>query len=186
MKIYISIDPDSQDVLYPWKQCVYEQVEETVSAMSPLAENDVVPPFPSFSQDDTHSHYVTTVDNHRYFFEMLFYKLFFVYEPEDFAVVMNEEEWKGSKDTYHPTYQEYVKLAYAVGEKEYNKMCARVGMDKECAVKPSREYVYIGSYRANQTEPMSLPGLVFDTDWPDAASPLDDCMYPPRNDEENK
>ena len=176
MKIYISIDPESQDVIYPWKKNVYEQVEETVREMSPLSEKDTLP-FPSFSQDDTHSHYVTVLGR-RYFFEMLYYKLFFVYEPEDFAEIMSEEEWKESEDTYHPTYGEYVEHAYAVGQKAYNKMCARVGMDKHCAVKPSREYIYIGSYRANQTETLSLPELIFDKEAEDMEDyVLADCMY---------
>ena len=177
MKIYICIDPDSQDVVYPWKKNVYEQVKETVSAMSPQAENDMMPPFPSFFQDDTHSHYVT-VNNHRYFFEMLFYKLFFVYEPEDFADIMSEEEWKESEDTYHASYKEYVDHAYAVGRKEYNKMCARVGIDKNCAIRPPREYIYIGSYRENQPEPLSLPGLIYDKNFDEWANcVLADCMY---------
>ena len=45
-------------------------------------------------------------------------------------------------------------------------------------VEPSKEYVYIGSYRYRQEEPLTLPGLVFDPeDAEDDGEVLAECMF---------
>ena len=173
MKIYININEESRNVPYPWKKNVYEQVEETVAEMSPFNENsDEVPLFPSFCQDDVHSHFVT-VSNHRRYLDRLYYKLFFVYEPEDFIEdeVLDEESWKEYKennDTDYASYEEYrkaceenLKEEYSYGLKAYNQMCARVGMDKNQEVKAPQGYVYIGTCRAHKY-PTDLSGLVLE------------------------
>jgi len=83
MKIYITFPKSAANTAYPWKKFVYEQVEETVDLIRDYLYNIKTAPFPSFYQEDTHSHFVVRNGEH-YYFNQLMYKLFFVWEPADF------------------------------------------------------------------------------------------------------
>lgn len=136
---------------YPWSKFVKEQVRETVSNAGSFMFDTKF--YPMFFQEDTHSHFITAANGERFFPTWLKYELCFVWEYEDYD---NDDD--------------YMEVASA----------ADIYLDDdedEEKVTPPKEYVYLGSYRDGQSEPLELPGLVLDTKRAQWGQFLADCMF---------
>lgn len=133
MKIYMKVKKDiAYNLVYPWNSYIKEQVREIVSQAHHFMFDTKF--YPLFYQEDTHSHFIIDAKGERFFPTPLKYELCFVWEYDDYK---NDDE--------------YLDVASAAG----------VYLDDdEDEVKPSKEYVYLGSYQDGQREPLTLPGLI--------------------------
>lgn len=148
MKIYMKVKKDiAYNAPYPWNKYIKEQVRETVSKASSFMFDEKF--YPMFYQEDTHCHFITAANGERHFLDFfLKYELCFVWEYDDYDNDDNYFEVASAADVY---------------------------LDEEDNVKPSKEYVYLGSYKDGQSEPLTLPGLVLDPK--KHGEILADCMF---------
>ena len=151
MKIYMKVKKDiAYGRTYPWSKFVKEQVRETVSKAGSFMFDTKF--YPMFFQEDTHSHFITAANGERHFLNFfLKYELCFVWEYEDYDHPDDYFEVASEADVYLD--------------------------DDEDKVKPPKEYVYLGSYRDGQSEPLNLPGLVLDPENIKYGEVLADCMF---------
>ena len=148
MKIFMKVKKDiAYNAPYPWTKFIKEQVRETVSQAYHFMFNPKF--YPMFYQEDTHSHFITAANGERFFPTPLKYVLCFVWEYDDYESADDYLEVASKADIYLD--------------------------DDEGNVLPPTEYVYLGSYKDGQREPLSLPGLVLDTE--KYGNILADCMF---------
>lgn len=135
---------------YPWSKYIKEQVHETVAQTGEFMFDTKF--YPMFFQEDTHSHFITAVNGERHFLDyFLKYELCFVWEYDDYDNDDDYFEVASDADIYLD--------------------------DDEDKVTPPKEYVYLGSYKDGQTEPLELPGHVFNPKDNQYGEVLADCMF---------
>lgn len=158
MKIYLRSYKDlGLNACHPWSKHIKEQIIETVNAIcdesSLYLGNRAF--FPTFWQKDIHSRRINVgrpIKSNGWLVVPM-YELSFVWEKEDF----------GSEDDYH-------------------QMCDDAGLPYDFTCHPRinegyTEDVYIGSYRKRQTEPITLPGLLFDPEYTGEGEVLAENMF---------
>ncbi len=151
MKIYMKVKKDiAYNRPYPWNKYIKEQVRETVSKAGSFMFDAKF--YPMFYQEDTHCHFITAANGERHFLDFfLKYELCFVWEYDDYDNDDDYFEVASDADIYLD--------------------------DDEDKVTPPKEYVYLGSYKDGQTEPLTLPGLVFAPKNTQYGEVLADCMF---------
>lgn len=151
MKIYMKVKKDiAYSLHYPWNKYIKEQVRETVSKAGSFMFDTKF--YPMFFQEDTHCHFITAANGERHFLNFfLKYELCFVWEYEDYDNDDDYFEVASAADVYLDDDEDEEKIS------------------------PPKEYVYLGSYRDGQREPLELPGLVLDPK--KHGEILADCMF---------
>lgn len=158
MKIFLRVYKDlGLKACHLWSKNIKEQIIETVNAVcdesSRYMGNKCF--FPTFWQKDIHARRINVGNPPKSngYLVIPMYALSFVWEKEDFG-----------------------------SEHEYYQMCDDAGLpyDFTCQPRINEGYtddVHIGSYRKGQTEPLTLPGLLFDPEWTGEGEVLADNMF---------
>ena len=157
MKIYLRIHKDlGQYVAHLWSKHIKEQIIETVNAMCDYSEGYIgYGYFPTFWQEDIHARCINVgrPSSRKGWLVSSMYVLSFVWEKADFDF-----------------------------EDDYCQLCdeAKLPYDFTCQPRINDLYtddVYIGSYVKGQEEPLTLPGLLFDTEYAEDGEVLADSMF---------
>ena len=158
MKIYLRAYKDyAYNVCSFWSQYIKEQIIETVNSVCGDYNGFIYERgfFPTFWQQDIHARRINVGVPPKYneWLDIPMYTLSFVWEKADF-------------DDYDDYYQ----------------LCDEAKLPYDFTLQPRinkfyTDDVYIGSYVKGQTEPLTLPGLLFDDEELDNGEVLADCMF---------
>lgn len=158
MKIYLRVLADQgYCVANLWSKHIKEQIIETVKDACDESDGCIGDEhfFPTFWQQDIHARRITAgyPSKSNEWLTMPYYTLSFVWEKADFDF-----------------------------EDDYYWLCdnAKLPYDFTCQPRINNLYtpdVYIGSYVKGQEEPLTLPGLLFNDEEPEAGEILADCMF---------
>ena len=158
MKIYLRVHKDQGNhVVHLWSKHIKEQIIETVNFACDDHDGCIGEPalFPTFWQQEIHSRrlYVGDPKKCKYWLNPPMYALSFVWEKADFAF-----------------------------EDDYYWQCDHAGLPYAFTCQPRiddsyTDDVYIGSYVKGQTEPLTLPGLLFDPEYEEDGEVLADNMF---------
>ena len=158
MKIYLRAQKDlAQNVCNLWSQHIKEQIIETVNSVCGDYNGFIYERgfFPTFWQQDIHARRINVgvPPKHNEWLNIPMYTLSFVWEKADF-------------DDYDDYYQ----------------LCDEAKLPYDFTLQPRinkfyTDDVYIGSYVKGQTEPLTLPGLLFNDEEPEDGEVLADSMF---------
>lgn len=158
MKIYLRVLADQgYCVANLWSKHIKEQIIETVNSACDESDGCIGDEhfFPTFWQQDIHARRINAgyPSKSIEWLTMPYYTLSFVWEKADFDF-----------------------------EDDYYWLCdnAKLPYDFTCQPRISNLYtpdVYIGSYVKGQEEPLTLPGLLFSDEEPEAGEILADSMF---------
>ena len=159
MKIYLrAYKEHAQNVNHLWSKFIKEQIIETVNSVCDTSYYGYVYErgfFPTFWQQDIHARRINVgvPPKCNEWLDPPMYALSFVWEKADF-------------DDYDDYYQ----------------LCDEAKLPYDFILHPRinefyTDDVYIGSYVKGQTEPLTLPGLLFDPEAEDDGETLADSMF---------
>lgn len=158
MRIYLRVHKDhGYHVAHLWSKHIKEQIIETVNFACDSHDGCIGEPalFPTFWQQEIHSRrlYVGDPKKCKYWLNPPMYALSFVWEKADFDF-----------------------------EDDYYWLCdnAKLPYDFTCQPRINDQYnvdVDIGSYVKGLTEPLTLPGLLFDPEYEEDGEVLVDSMF---------
>ena len=158
MKIYLRIHKDlGQYVVHLWSKHIKEQIIETVNAMCDYSEGYIGygDYFPTFWQEDIHARCINVgrPSCRKGWLVSSMYVLSFVWEKADFDF-----------------------------EDDYYQLCDEAKLPYDFTYQPRinefyTDDVYIGSYVKGQEEPLTLPGLLFDSEYAEDGEVLADSMF---------
>lgn len=158
MKIYLRVYKDyGLKVIHLWSEHIKEQIIETINLVCDdydgcIGDSDF---FPTFWQQDIHARRINVgvPPKCNNWIVPPMYSLSFVWEKADFGF-----------------------------EDDYYQLCDEAKLPYDFILHPRinefyTDDVYIGSYVKGQTEPLTLPGLLFDPEAEDDGETLADSMF---------